>query len=81
MAIGKSYERINQNKIKISFGKNTVCEKGQIYRRINTKQLDKYMRQKVIKIKIDLGLGKFSKTVLGNDLTYQYLKINADYRS
>ena len=81
MAIGKSYERINQNKIKVSFGKNTVCKNGQISRKINTKQLNTYMKQKVIKINIDLGLGKFSKTVLGNDLTYEYLQINADYRT
>ena len=39
------------------------------------------MKQKVIKINIDLGLGKFSKTVLGNDLTYGYLQINAYYRT
>ena len=39
------------------------------------------MRQKEIKIKVDLGLGQFSKTVLGNDLTHEYLQINADYRT
>ena len=81
MAIGKSYEKINQNKIKVSFGKNTVCKNGQISRKINTKQLNRYMKQKVIKINVDLGLGKFSKTVFGNDLTYEYLQINADYRT
>ena len=31
MAIGKSYEKINQNNIKVSFGKNTVCKNGQIF--------------------------------------------------
>ena len=81
MAIGKSYEKINQNKIKVSFGNNTVCKDGQISRKINTKQLNRYMKQKVIKINVDLGLGKFSKIVLGNDLTYEYLQINADYRT
>ena len=39
------------------------------------------MKQKVIKINVDLGLGKFSKTVFGNDLTYEYIQINADYRN
>jgi len=81
MAIGKSYEKINQNKIIVSFGKNIVCKNGQIYKKINTNQLDRYMKQKVIKINVDLGLGKYSKTVFGNDLTYEYLQINADYRS
>jgi len=81
MAIGKSYEKIIQNKINVSFGKNIVCENGQISRKINTKKLSRYMRQKEIKIKVDLGLGQFSKTVLGNDLTHEYLQINADYRT
>ena len=39
------------------------------------------MKKNIIKIEVDLNLGNFSKTVLGNDLTYNYLKINADYRS
>ena len=55
------------------------CSKSQ--KKINTKQLNRYMKQKVIKIKVDLGLGKFSKTVFGNDLTYEYIQINADYRN
>ena len=81
MAIGKSYEKITQNKIKIYFGNNLVCEKGSITNKINIPKLNKYMKEKIIKIKVDLGLGKYSKTVYGNDLTYKYIKINADYRS
>ena len=53
----------------------------EIFKKINTKQLNRYMKQKVIKINVDLGLGKFSKTVFGNDLTYEYIQINADYRN
>ena len=81
MAIGKSYEKITQNKIKIYFGNNLVCEKGSINNKINIPKLNQYMKAKIIKIKVDLGLGKYSKTVYGNDLTYKYIKINADYRS
>ena len=39
------------------------------------------MKNKIIKIKVDLGIGIFSKKVFGNDLTYEYVRINADYRS
>ena len=39
------------------------------------------MKNKVIKININLGLGKYSKKVFSSDLTYQYIRINADYRS
>ena len=35
MAIGKSEENINQNKIKVSFGNNIVCEDGSMSKKIN----------------------------------------------
>ena len=81
MAIGKTYENINQNLIKIKFGDITVSSKGQMQEKINYLKLNKYMKKKIIKITVDLGLGTHYKTVMGNDLTYKYIKINADYRS
>ncbi len=81
MAIGKSYEKINPKKIKIYFGKNLVCENGAAFKRINIKKLDKYMKNKIIEITVDLSLGNKSKTIYGNDLTHEYIRINGDYRS
>ena len=81
MAIGKSKEKIIQNKIKIYFGNNLVCENGSIYSNINTKKLDKYMKNLTIDIKVDLGIGNYSRIIYGNDLTYDYVRINGDYRS
>ena len=81
MAIGKSYEKINQNLIKIKFGDIIVCSNGHVQKKINYKKLNNYMKKKIIEIQVDLGLGPYSKTVLGNDLTYKYIKINAEYRS
>ena len=81
MAIGKTQEKINQNKIKVLFGNNIVCENGSISKKINIRKLDLYMKNSVIDINVKLNLGKFCHTVYGNDLTIEYLKINADYRS
>ncbi|MDC2978364.1 bifunctional ornithine acetyltransferase/N-acetylglutamate synthase [Pelagibacteraceae bacterium] len=39
------------------------------------------MKNNTIDINVKLNLGKFCHTVFGNDLTLEYLKINADYRS
>ena len=39
------------------------------------------MLNKHIKIIVDLGLGKFQRTVYSSDLTHEYIRINADYRS
>ena len=81
MAIGKTEEKINQNKIKVLFGNNIVCENGSVSKKINIRKLNQYMKNNTIDINVNLNLGKFSNTVYGNDLTLEYLKINADYRS
>ena len=81
MAIGKTEENINQNKIKVLFGNNIVCENGSICKKINIRKLNNYMKNKIIDINVKLNLGNFCHTVYGNDLTLEYLKINADYRS
>ena len=81
MAIGKTEENINQNKIRILFGNNIVCENGSISKKINIRKLNQYMKNSTIDINVKLNIGKFNHTVYGNDLTFEYLKINADYRS
>ena len=81
MAIGKTEENINQNKIKVLFGNNIVCENGSISKKINIRKLNLYMKNKSIDINVKLNIGNYFHTVYGNDLTHEYLKINADYRS
>ncbi len=81
MAIGKTQETINQNKIAVFFGKNLVCKNGEINKNINTHKLNKYMKNKIIEINVILNNGNKSHTVYGNDLNYEYLRINRDYRS
>ena len=39
------------------------------------------INDKIIKINLDLGIGDFKRTVYASDLTYEYVRINADYRS
>ena len=39
------------------------------------------MKNKTIEISVILQTGKKSHTVYGNDLTNEYIRINADYRS
>ena len=80
-AIGKTEENVNQNKIKVLFGKNLVCEKGSINKKINLKSLNNYMKNKIIEISVFLNSGSINHTVYGNDLTHEYIRINAEYRS
>ncbi len=81
MAIGKSYEKIDQNKIKIRFGKHLVAKNGMKYSKYSEKNLTEYLKNKEIKISIDISMGKQKWTVYTCDLTEKYIRINADYRS
>lgn len=42
---------------------------------------EKIMKQNEIKIIVDLSLGKFKATAYGCDLSYEYVRINAEYSS
>ena len=49
-----------------------------------TKKMNEMLKgepKKLLRKNIILGLGKYSKKVFSSDLTYQYIRINADYRS
>ena len=80
-AIGKADSHIIQNKIKLKFGKYLLASNGKKKNNVNTKKIDSYMHNKKINIKVDLGIGSYSKTVYSSDLTHEYISINADYRS
>ena len=81
MAIGKSYEPIDQNKIKIKIGKYLVTKSGMKYSKYSEKDLSKYLKKNEIKISVNIDMGKHKWTVYTCDLTEQYIRINADYRS
>jgi len=80
-AIGKSQEKINQNKIELYFGKNLICKNGMVYNRLNLSKVNNYMKSKIIEISVRLNIGKEKFTAYGNDLTHEYIRINAEYRS
>jgi len=80
-AIGKSQEKINQNKIELYFGKNLICKNGMVYNRLNLSKVNNYMKSKIIEISVRLNIGREKFTAYGNDLTHEYIRINAEYRS
>ena len=45
----------------------------------NLREAEKLMKNKEIKIFVDLNQGKYDATAFGCDLTYDYVKINAEY--
>ncbi|MDC3231409.1 bifunctional glutamate N-acetyltransferase/amino-acid acetyltransferase ArgJ [Candidatus Pelagibacter sp.] len=81
MAIGKSGVDINLSKLSLKFGEFIIVNKGKIYSQYNENEAAKYMKNSYINISIDIGNGKKNFTVYTMDLTKEYIKINADYRS
>ena len=83
-AIGYSGADVDVSKIGVAFRSNkgtvTVCKNGSGI--LFSEELAKeVLLQKEIEILVTLGDGPFSATAWGCDLTYDYVKINGDYRT
>ncbi|MBR7123037.1 MAG: bifunctional glutamate N-acetyltransferase/amino-acid acetyltransferase ArgJ [Oscillospiraceae bacterium] len=83
-AIGYSGADVDVSKIGVSFrsakGTVTVCKDGSgiLFSEELAKEI---LLEKEIEILISLGDGPYSATAWGCDLTYDYVKINGDYRT
>ncbi len=80
-AIGKSGAQADRDLLKIKFGDILVADKGWRNPRYKEEDGAAYMLQPELVIAVDLGLGKFKRSVWTCDLTNRYIEINADYRS
>lgn len=81
MAIGKSGQPADRDKITIHFGDVLVAENGWVSPKYSEKKGAKYMKRDEIEISTDLGIGTGTAEVWTCDLTHRYIEINADYRS
>ena len=81
MAVGKSGEAADRDKLAIAFGPHQVAEHGERAASYVEKTVAAYMKGREIVIGIDVGVGASSATVWTCDLTHDYISINADYRS
>ena len=81
MAIGKSNARINEKKLSINIGPFKVLVKGNLFQNYDEKITSDYMKNELLEINVDIGLGKKDFTAYTMDLTKKYIEINADYRS
>lgn len=83
-AIGYSGARVDVTKIGVSFrsskGTICVCENGAGIP-FSEEKAKEILLEKEIEILISLGDGKYSASAWGCDLTYDYVKINGDYRT
>ena len=81
MAIGKLGSSVIQDKISISINKVKITYNGALVNNYKEEDVVKKMKSKNIEIDISVATGKECATVWTCDLTKEYIKINADYRS
>lgn len=80
MAVGKSGATVAPERLAIRFAGVSVCEHGEAV------AFDEDLARAAldcpeVEIDIDLGAGNHSATVLTCDLSYEYIRINGEYRS
>ena len=81
MAVGKSGEAADRDRLSIHLGETLVAEKGWVAEGFSEADGAAHMVGQEIHIRVDVGVGQGRATVWTCDLTHRYIAINADYRS
>jgi len=81
MAVGKAGEPAERDRLSISFGTIRVAHEGMRDPSYDEAEVSAYMKNDVVDLTVDIGLGKGSDRVMTCDLTKEYVAINGDYRS
>lgn len=79
-ALGYSGAKLNLKQLQIKVGSLFLFNNG-TPEMFNEEKARELLQEKQINIYIDLGSGSASATAWGCDLSYDYIKINASYRS
>ena len=81
-AIGNSnIDKSSILNLEIYIGKYLVFKNNKLYKKYNESLVARYLKNKNIDLNIFLNNGKYNITIWTSDLTYQYIKINAEYRT
>ncbi len=81
MAVGKSGEAADRDRLTIRFGDILVAENGWVAESYREDDGAAYMKGAELAVTVDVGVGTGRSTVWTCDLTHRYIEINADYRS
>ncbi len=81
MAVGKSGEMADRDRLAIWFGDVRVAVNGERDPDYSEAAASAVMKEEDIAVRVDIGLGSGKATVWTCDLTKEYVEINGDYRS
>jgi glutamate N-acetyltransferase / amino-acid N-acetyltransferase len=81
MAVGKSGELADRDKLSIWFGPHLVAREGERASTYVEATAAAYMKNAELTIRVDVGIASGRATVWTCDLTHDYVTINSDYRS
>lgn len=73
--------QLDATKVRVHLNDTLIVENGGRAKNYTEEQGQVIMSQAEIAINIHLGRGDFAETVWTTDLSYEYVRINADYRS
>jgi glutamate N-acetyltransferase/amino-acid N-acetyltransferase len=79
-ALGTAPVKFNPAKVDVSFGPLKVAKDGAAIEFSEAKALG-LLKRKEVEVMVDLKSGKGEATVFTSDLSYDYVKINANYRT
>ncbi len=81
MAVGKSGQRADRDRLEIKMGGVKITENGRIRDDYDEAPVAAHMKGDEVLIEVDVGIGNGRATIWTCDLTHGYIRINADYRS
>ncbi|MFW6076608.1 MAG: bifunctional glutamate N-acetyltransferase/amino-acid acetyltransferase ArgJ [Hyphomicrobiales bacterium] len=81
MAVGKSGEAAERDRLAIRIGGISVARRGAADPAYREEALTPHMAGRDIEIAVDVGVGRGRATVWTCDLTHRYIDINGSYRS
>jgi glutamate N-acetyltransferase/amino-acid N-acetyltransferase len=77
-AAGQTFEDFNPEKITLKFNGKAIITGGKMLDK-NYKNVEKELKKRRIEVDLNLANGKYYCYLLTTDLSYDYVKINADY--
>ncbi|MBF0324162.1 bifunctional glutamate N-acetyltransferase/amino-acid acetyltransferase ArgJ [Magnetospirillum moscoviense] len=81
MAVGKSGEKADRDKLSIRIGGIEVAHDGEVVPGYDEAPVTAHMKGSHIVIETDVGVGRSKATVWTCDLTHAYIDINGSYRT